>query len=80
MTSEEYYGLWLPLKKKFFPNDHTGSLHTSEKLAALIGINVEIAWDLFPLDPGLSRYLKLLLGQHHFSILKMYRIQKGLKT
>ncbi len=92
MTGEELQELWLPAAQRLFGEAKVGAstsfnnyaLH-GKKLDKLLGID---DYHIFILCPSykdtessedLKKLLRALAGPHGKTILKMYRIQKGLE-
>jgi hypothetical protein len=81
MHVEDYLEYWAPAVDNLFPGSWVYPANTSvdksKRLATALGIEYPLG--NHRLDDGLRELLIKLKGPHGKTILKMYRIQKGLK-
>lgn len=86
MTAEEFITIWVPARNALYPEGKRlgGKTKASQLMREALGAratkeHIEYYTNKdYPMDEELKRILLLLAGPHAHTILKAYRIRKGL--
>ena len=79
MTSAEFEDLWKPARNTqyFYAKTDRGGTERSRYLAALLGLDRDAyEWKKVVLTPEITRTLRMLVGPHYLTIIKMLELKK----
>lgn len=86
MTAYEFEHYWAPARDALYPNLHESRLEASIKMRSLLGSRAYIEHRQYfldsdyPMSEELKSILRLLNSPHAQTILKVYRIKKGMEV